>query len=104
MNASDIILELSNSRDLEKVQSPEWFVQLTESVNDLIKYDFKRLVQLLYRLDVSEKKIRDSLSANEGEDAAKLIATLFLERQIEKIKTRQSFKTFNPEEDEDLRW
>ena len=37
------------------------FDQLAIFVNDLIEKDFSQLVQLLYRLDVSEEKLRSVL-------------------------------------------
>ena len=47
------------------------------------------LVQILYRIDVSEKKIKTLLKENQGSDAGKIIASLIIERQMQKIKSRQ---------------
>jgi len=61
-------------------------------VNDLIVNDFNQLVLFLYRVDVNENKLKKLLHDNPGMDAAVLITELLIERQIEKIKTRSSFK------------
>ena len=42
-------------------------------INDCIQHDFNKLVQLLYRIDVSEEKLKSILQLNPNEDAAKLI-------------------------------
>jgi hypothetical protein len=65
---------------------------LTEKVNIMIQQDFGALVQLLYRVDVSETRLRGLLQANAGEDAAKVIARLILERQWQKIETRRRYR------------
>ena len=72
-------------------------------VNELIKKDFQKLVGILYRLDVSEPKLRYMLRMHSDEDAGKIIATLILERELQKIKTRQEFRK-NDEIDEDEKW
>jgi hypothetical protein len=66
--------------------------QLVILVNDLLVHDFEKLVVLLYRVDVSEKKLKDLLNLHPQTDAAEIIADLLLERQEEKKKSRASFK------------
>ncbi len=74
---------------------------LSNRINDLILHDFNKLVMLLYRIDVSEKKLTALLKENNATDAADIIATLVIERQEEKIKSRQESRrdnNFNEEE------
>ena len=103
MTATDTILELAKVNDEALVHSLEWWRQLVDAVNDLLVNDFNALVQILYRLDVDENKIRTSLAGNMGTDAAELIARLLLERQVQKLQYRKSVKTDLPE-DEGERW
>lgn len=63
--------------------------QLAAYINALIASDFEKLVNLLYRLDVSEKKLRSLLSS--ATDAGLLIADLIIERQLQKLQTRKQF-------------
>ena len=72
---------------LEKLST----AQLEEFINECIKTDFSRLVQLLYRIDVSEQKLKTILQANPNEDAGKLIAGIILERLAATKKARESF-------------
>jgi hypothetical protein len=52
-------------------------------------------------MDVSEHKLKEVLSANQEEDAGKLITAVILERLAQREKARQMFKpnTDIPEED-----
>ena len=62
---------------------------LTEKINFLIVHDFNKLIQILYRADISEQKLKGMLAENKTEDAGKLIADLFIERQMQKIRSRR---------------
>ena len=62
-------------------------------INDCIKNDFNKLVQLLYRIDVSEEKLKSILQSHPNEDAAKLIATVIVERLAATKAARASFST-----------
>jgi hypothetical protein len=66
--------------------------RIQKIVNDLITTDFDQLVQLLYRVDVNENKLKKLLHDNPQTDAAVLITDLLIERQLEKIKTKESLK------------
>jgi len=65
--------------------------QLQAAVNLLIETDFQQLVNILYRVDVNERKLKYLLQENVGADAAVIIADLIIERQMEKIKTRKQY-------------
>ncbi len=77
---------------------------LTTHVNNLLNTDFEKLVSLLYRLDISEKKLRESLAVNAGQDAAPLIAQMIIERQEQKIKSRQQYTRRDQSIDEEEAW
>lgn len=62
-------------------------------INDCIQHDFNKLVQLLYRIDVSEEKLKYILQLNPNEDAAKLIAAVIIERLAATKAARASFST-----------
>jgi hypothetical protein len=64
---------------------------LAERINTMITADFNRLISLLYRIDVSETKLKQLLKENAGSDAGLLIARLILERQWQKIETTRKF-------------
>lgn len=78
--------------------------QLAAHLNDLIKHDFEKLISYLYRIDVSEQKLRSMLQQNPGEDAANMIAALIIERQQQKIETRRKYRQRNDDVDEEEKW
>ncbi len=80
----------------DEISLHELNIRLSAFINQLILTDFEKLIQLLYRIDVSEHRLKQLLQQNHQEEAGKLIAALIIERQIEKIKTRQQF---NQQED-----
>ena len=66
--------------------------RLSSHINFLIQSDFQKLVSILYRVDVSESKLKHLLKENPGYDAANIIAELIIERQLQKIKFRQEHR------------
>ena len=61
--------------------------------NSLIQNDFATLVSLLYRMDISENKLRYLLKENPDKHAGELIASLVQERLMQKIKTREEYRS-----------
>ena len=127
----ELIQDLNRSYELElaeQLSAAELEDLLAEKVNRLIREDFGALVQLLYRVDVSEGKLRAMLAAggeggegepragagtgaggatgrdaggNEaigGEDAGRIIARLIMERQWQKIETRKRYSAKREED------
>lgn len=93
MEANEHIERLLNlNNQLTALQKAEMKERLIFYVNHLLLHDFNKLVQILYRVDVDEKKLKTLLQENKGTDAAVIIANLLLQRQEEKIKAKQEFK------------
>ncbi|HVZ97306.1 MAG TPA: hypothetical protein VG847_10550 [Chitinophagaceae bacterium] len=65
--------------------------KLIPLINDLINRDFNSLVQLLYRIDVDEGKLKAILKEHPEQNAASLIADQIISRQLQKIVTRKEF-------------
>jgi hypothetical protein len=68
-----------------------------------VQIDFTRLVNTLYRLDVSEVRLKQVLQQEADTNAGELIAALIVERQLEKINTRSRFRASNDIPD-DEKW
>ena len=81
-----------------------WMGQLAEKINELLLNDFNKLISILYRMDVSEKKLKALLKEYPDEDAGKIIAQLMIERQAEKIKSRQQFNQQDKNISDDEKW
>jgi hypothetical protein len=76
---------------------------LIKAINDLILHDFDQLIYLLYRLDIPEAKLKSLLAEHPQEDAAKMIAALIIERQLQKQQSREKYKQ-QDDIPEDERW
>ena len=77
--------------------------RLSSHINFLIQSDFQKLASILYRVDVSESKLKNLLKENQGFDAASIITDLVIERELQKIRSRQEYR--NDENiSEDERW
>lgn len=102
-DAEVLVLQLLQEDRQVEAPTPEWYHQLKAAVNDLINHDFDALLQLLYRVDVSESKLRTMLQQLPGNDAAEIITNLLVERHLQKIKSRQTFQS-PPSENDDEAW
>ena len=107
----------SASSDIIASINKDWALQLNTTLtedelveafaihlNDMIVHHFSQLITALYRIDVSEQKIRQTLRENPQADAGKIIAHLIIERQKQKIKTRELFRSRDNDIDENERW
>jgi hypothetical protein len=90
--------ELADSLTMQELEA-----LLAEIVNGWIRSDFTRLVQFLYRIDISESRLRLLLEENSEEDTGQLLARLILERLWQKIETRRQYKPGETTSDEE-RW
>lgn len=81
-----------------------WKRTMVGEIDRLIQTDFSRLINILYRLDISEQKLERLLKENPFTDAAEIITSLVIERQVEKLKTREQFRKEAKDIDEEERW
>lgn len=82
----DIQLEIADRKSHNEIRNA-----LVDHINYLINHDFEKLVFILYRIDVNEKKMKELLADQNGENAAMLITDLIIERQLQKIEGRKKF-------------
>lgn len=64
---------------------------LIRRVEELAEKDMPKLLWILYRVDVSEKKLNDTLAQTSPDKFAATIADLVIERQIQKAETKKQF-------------
>ena len=77
---------------LDLLSDEKLLIELASEINNLMLINFERLVQLLYRIDVSEIKLKTLLKENPNEDAGRIIASLIIERQFQKLKLKSEMK------------
>lgn len=88
------MLTLENIEKLSKAD-------LSKAINYLIETDFYALIQLLYRIDINENKLKETLRNNTDKNAGDIIADMIIERQQQKQALRKMFKQQNKPSDED---
>ena len=106
MEQEEILNEVAKDLGLVLKENNSTFSkqQLIDNINDLVANDFHKLFTILYRMDVSEVKLRTLLRDNPGTDAGILIAGLMIEREVQKIKSREAFRKKDEEIDEEEKW
>lgn len=77
---------------------------ITDRINELLQSDFTGLVNLLYRLDIDEERLRVMLDQHAGTDAAEIITGLLLERQWQRLQSRRQFSRGDQDIDENEKW
>lgn len=58
----------------------------------MLDHHFEKLCNIMYRLDVSEKKFQKVLTGRPAPEIAPAIAELVIEREMQKIRTRILYK------------
>ncbi len=76
---------------------------ISNRVNELINADFSRLVFILYRLDIPEKKLKEALETSSNTPASDTIADMIINRQMQKIESRKKYRQ-NDNIHEEERW
>ncbi len=107
MNNETLVREINKNMSIalsEEISLDELQKQLGIYVNELIQTNFQKLIMLLYRIDVSEQKLKQLLQAQPQENAGDIIAALIIERQLQKIKSRQQFRQQTDDFDEEEKW
>ena len=64
--------------------------ELARAIQYLIEKDFEKLMHILYRIDVSEAKVK--LAFGLEQDVARQIALLIIEREEQKVITREKYR------------
>src|SRR6185295_923706 len=93
-NISFVQQELSGDFNLPVTTSQQQLVDaLAAAINHLIQADFIRFINILYRIDISENTVKETLEKQGDQDAGVLIAGLIIERQLLTQKMRARFKS-----------
>jgi len=69
--------------------------QLREVLIDAFAYlidnDFPKLVQILYKADVDQYKLKELLEETKGRSSAEIIADAYITRQLAKLETWKKY-------------
>jgi hypothetical protein len=80
----EIELKLDDLEELEAV--------LTNEIIRLMLYSSEKLWNILYRIDVNEKQVKDLFDSGEPKTIAPAISKLIINRMMQKAKTRLAYR------------
>ena len=78
------------SKDVDSLE--EFRIYLTGKLRCLLDEKFDLLVNILYRIDINEKKLSELFSGQNRDFIPTSLADLIIERQLQKIKLRKLYK------------
>lgn len=77
---------------LEANDEAALFGQLSDHIDHLLTHDFGGLVNIMYRVDVSEPLFRKAMSMGGSREVADNLAALLLDRLRTKAQWREKYK------------
>jgi len=78
------------NNDYERLE--EFRKYLTDKMRDMLDKNYNLLINTLYRIDISEKKLAELFSSKNKDSIPQKLADLIIERQIEKIHFRKRYR------------
>ena len=81
--------------DKESLQYENVLMQMTKIVDHLLSTDFNGLINILYRIDVPEEKLKKALAKN-ALQPSKTIAELIIQRELQKVALRKKYSAESP--------
>jgi hypothetical protein len=90
----DFLISENNSLipSTDIVSLEEFRKYLTEKLKFLLDNKFDMLVNILYRIDINEKKLSQLFSGKNRDSIPTTLANLIIERQLQKINLRKMYK------------
>jgi hypothetical protein len=80
---------------------------IEKRVEELINSNFQGLLQILYRLDVNEKELKENIDNTSPDKVARLIAEMILKREKQKLNSKEEYRQFmsgNNDDNDEERW
>lgn len=81
------------AKDYETLSRDELHNRLQVFVAELLEHNFEKLCNMIYRHDVNENKFHTVLQHGTLVEQSARIADLILDREMEKVRTRQAYKS-----------
>ena len=69
----------------------ELYEQLEPVIRHFIERDFEKLQNVLYRIDISEEKVKAALFGIQHESTSELLTQIILKRELEKVVFRLQY-------------
>ncbi len=86
----DFSMEAIELKEAEISTLNDVFLALEPQITRLIQLNFNDVMRLLYRIDISEEKVRKQMDIM-PDDASRAMTILILRREIEKVVLRKQY-------------
>jgi len=91
-DTSDLVRIIKKDFDIEShLSEQQLYDALVVAFSYLIDHDFSKLIQLLYKADVDQYKLKVLLENANGLNTAEVIADAYLKRQKAKVETWKKY-------------
>ena len=91
----DLSLPESEINRSEKPELEELHQYLTAAIRELLNKDFNQLINILYRIDITESRVSKALHTDDPAQIASELASLVIERELQKVETRRIYANRN---------
>jgi hypothetical protein len=80
----------------EKIVSEEELLSVfSKAILKILRTNHQRIIQVLYRHDINEKKATEAFKLMNDEDIANALAQLLIDREKQKIAIRKKYAHYN---------
>lgn len=83
----DFEIESKNDVDAEE----QLLALLTPIIHQMLNRNFERLLQICYRIDLDEQRLKEILHHADPESMSKELAQAIIQRQMKKIEIRRRY-------------
>ncbi|HEY1039168.1 MAG TPA: hypothetical protein VGF30_07165 [Bacteroidia bacterium] len=90
--------DLFADKDKTSLKGDEIYDLVHLKTKELMSKNYSELANTFYRVDISEKQLKDALNANTTKEESEIITELILKRELQKVVYRNIYKQ-NKEDD-----
>ena len=84
--------DLLKSADPASINGNQVYELVYAEIKELMKRNYSELSNTFYRVDISEKQLKDAMGSNAGKEEAAVITELILKRELQKVVYRNLYK------------
>jgi len=81
---------LLSNEDIKNIEEMKKY--LSTKIKILLEEKYDSLINILYRIDIADRKIEEVFTSERNENIPSKIADLIIERQLQKVRYRKMYK------------
>ncbi len=98
-DVKDLVFLIDKDFGLERKQEEDAFNYqavinwLQREIQILLNKDLQKLLNILYRIDISEDKTKEVLAMSNHDQMAEMFTKLIVQRELQKVETRKKYRS-----------